>query len=79
MCVCVCVCVGGGGVTLFYLWFPGAGVHVVIVGCPAFVVYHQQLLQTKSPPKLLAGLYSNLIGMSLIWHILRTVQMVLVY
>ena len=45
----------------------------------ACVVRHQQLLQTTSPPKLLAVFWPNLVGMILIWPSLSIVQMVSVH
>ena len=45
----------------------------------ACCVRRQQLLQTTSPPKLLAGFWPNLVGMILIWPSFKIVQMVLVH
>ena len=51
----------------------------MIIGCPSSVVHRQQLLYMTSPPKLLAGILPNLVGMILIWFSLKIVQMVPVY
>ena len=46
---------------------------------PSCVVRRQQLLQTTSPPKPLAGFWPNFVGMILIWSSFKIVQMVSVH
>ena len=44
--------------------------------CLMSVVRQTQLLQRTSPPKLLAGFGTNILGMILIWPSLKIVEMV---